>query len=144
MKIRRQELSPDQPPLTGEELWVLSPRSGGSFASVSESISFLLYTSQWGDDNSFRFLVEDVTVNNYKRTCYWHQEKGEETLAEPQLCAKLLARALHTSLFHFILTAFLWYYYPHFSDHASQRPYNFAQHHITWAALSSISHIRSF
>lgn len=68
LKVRRQELSSDKLHLTGEKSWVLSPRFRGLFASVSESMGLPLHTSQLGDDNSSRFLVEDViTVNNYKR-----------------------------------------------------------------------------
>lgn len=87
-KIPRPEgrpgpLSSAQPPLTGETFWGLSPRSGGSLASVSESIGLPLWASHLGADKSFRFLVENITVNDYKRAHYLHKGEGEETLAEP-------------------------------------------------------------
>lgn len=87
--------------LEGEELWDWSPRFGGSFESVNESVERLLWASQLGDYKSLRCLVEGVTVNNYKTPCHWHKEKGEETLVEPQLCAKLFAeRFVHIILFN--------------------------------------------
>lgn len=89
LKIRRQQLSSDQPHSLGRRCGFWAPDLGGSFESVKESVELLL---QLGDYKSLRFLVEDVTVNNYKRTCHWHEEKGEETLVEPQWCAKRFAK----------------------------------------------------
>lgn len=51
-------------------------------------LGFYALASPLRDYEGLRFLLEGITVNDYKRACYWHQEKGQETLAEPQLCAK--------------------------------------------------------
>lgn len=110
-------------------------------------LGFYALASPLRDYKGLRFLIEGITVNKYKRACYWHQEKGQETLAEPQLCAELFAKcftyviSFHSNSYPMTVSSF-------FSDYASQRPYNFAQDQITvyleTHAFSLVSHIRSF
>lgn len=98
LKSRRQKLSCDQLHLTGKSSgsWVPDLEA---YLNLSVNLLGLLCTSQLGDYRSSRFLVEDITVNHYKRACYWPKEKGEKILVEPLLICPTSCRVFHIHYF---------------------------------------------